>query len=212
VFGRNHGRLRYGPPNGYAPILEALSNHLTVDECLSFGELSRCIYAGPSTTLHYAEPFVPTPVDITGVALPHFATEMQSKYAENLHELWAMRKIDLGWIWGEVRSEPTKRHPCLTSFESLPRSEQEYNANLATETMKYIVALGYHMVQDKPPTRLRPVRLAQNYQQQNGYKPQPLDTHEILLGEAMAPLVEVGFLKLYFFNFRPVFKKDHRHV
>jgi hypothetical protein len=45
-------------------------------------------------------------------------------------------------------------------------------------------------VSDKPPTRLRPVRLPQNYVQNNGYKPQPLDTHEIELPESMQPLVE----------------------
>ena len=53
-----------------------------------------------------------------------------------------------------------------------------------------IEALGYHMVYDKPPTRLRPVRLAQNYAQANGFKPQPLDTHEIVLPATMQPLVE----------------------
>lgn len=33
-----------------------------------------------------------------------------------------------------------------------------------------IEALGYHIVSDKPPTRLRPVRLPQTYVQTNGYK------------------------------------------
>uniref|UniRef100_A0A914RHN2 Ryanodine receptor Ryr domain-containing protein n=1 Tax=Parascaris equorum TaxID=6256 RepID=A0A914RHN2_PAREQ len=46
------------------------------------------------------------------------------------------------------------------------------------------------MVTEKPPTRLRPVRLPQNYQQSNGYKPQPLDAREIVLGEEMMPLVD----------------------
>jgi len=27
---------------------------------------------------------------------------VKEKLAENLHELWAMNKIDNGWIWGEV--------------------------------------------------------------------------------------------------------------
>jgi len=43
---------------------------------------------------------------------------------------------------------------------------------------------------DKPPTRLRPLRLPQSYVQSNGYKPQPLDTHEIELPEGMQPLIE----------------------
>lgn len=50
------------------------------------------------------EPFVPAPVDISNVMLPHFAQEITQKFAENLHELWAMRKIELGWSYGEVGS------------------------------------------------------------------------------------------------------------
>lgn len=190
LFGGNHGRLKYGPPAGFSAVVEALDCPLHVEECLSFGDLPKNIYAGPSTTLHAIEPFVPTPVDVTGVQLPGFALENQQKFAENLHELWAMRKIDLGWTFGEVRNEPHKKHPCLTAFAQLPEAEQQYNLQLALDTMKAVEALGYHMVSDKPPTRLRPVRLAQHYLQVNGFKPQPLDTHEIELPESMQPLVE----------------------
>ena len=56
--------------------------------------------------------------------------------------------------------------------------------------MKTIEALGYHMILDKPPTRLRPVRLTQSYTQSNGFKPQPLDTHEVELSLAIEPLVD----------------------
>ncbi|CAK5073642.1 unnamed protein product [Meloidogyne enterolobii] len=111
-------------------------------------------------------------------------------FAENLHELWAMRKIDLGWSYGEVRSEQNRLHHCLTSFDHLPDAERAYNINLALETLKTIEALGWHMMLDKPPTRLRPLRLPQSYVQSNGYKPQPLDTHEIELPEGMQPLIE----------------------
>lgn len=62
-----------------------------------------------------------------------------------------------------------------------------FNISLFFRTIE---ALGYHIVSDKPPTRLRPVRLPQNYVQSNGYKPQPLDTHEIELPETMQPLIE----------------------
>jgi hypothetical protein len=46
---------------------------------------------------------VPIPVDTTNVSLPGFALEAHMNFAENLHELWAMRKIDLGWSYGEVK-------------------------------------------------------------------------------------------------------------
>ncbi|VDN40034.1 unnamed protein product [Gongylonema pulchrum] len=46
------------------------------------------------------------------------------------------------------------------------------------------------MISDEPPVRLRPIRLPQNYQQSNGFKPQPLDAHEISLDDSMFPLID----------------------
>uniref|UniRef100_A0A915B3X3 Ryanodine receptor n=2 Tax=Parascaris TaxID=6254 RepID=A0A915B3X3_PARUN len=190
IFGRTQGRLRFGPPQSFSPLVEALSCELEISECLSFGDLPKNTYCGPSTLHYNMEPFVPTPVNISSVILPHFAMDIHEKLAENLHELWAMRKIELGWTYGETRDENQRQHPCLTSFDRLPTNEKNYNINLAVDTMKTIDALGYNMVTEKPPTRLRPVRLPQNYQQSNGYKPQPLDAREIVLGEEMMPLVD----------------------
>jgi len=31
-----------------------------------------------------------------------YIENVKEKLAENLHELWAMSKIENGWIWGEV--------------------------------------------------------------------------------------------------------------
>jgi hypothetical protein len=128
--------LKHGPPPAFSSVVEALDCPLVVEECISFGDLPKNIYTGPSMTLHAVEPFVPTPIETSGITLPHFAMEIHQKFAENLHELWAMRKIDLGWIFGEVRSEQSRRHPCLTSFELLPETEKTYNINLSLDTMK----------------------------------------------------------------------------
>lgn len=102
MLGKNNGRQKYGPPIGFSSIIEALNGSLKVEECLSFGDLTKNIFAGPSTTLHTAKAFVPIPIDTSSVVLTHFAQEIHLRFAENLHELWAMRKIDLGWTYGEV--------------------------------------------------------------------------------------------------------------
>ncbi|CAJ0957143.1 unnamed protein product, partial [Mesorhabditis belari] len=189
IFGGDQGRLRYGPPPSFSAIVEAVSGDLKIEECLSFGDLPKNVYCGASTMLNF-DPFVPKPVEISTINLPHFATEVHQQFAENLHELWAMRKIELGWEWGETRSEATRKHPCLCPFDRLPQSEKLYNINLAMDTLKTIESLGYHLIKDDPPCRLRPVRLPQNYQQGNGFKPQPLDTHEIQLPKELDPLIE----------------------
>ncbi|WKY11480.1 hypothetical protein Q1695_003218 [Nippostrongylus brasiliensis] len=190
IFGGDQGRLRFGPPPGFSAVVEAVSGELQISDCLSFGDLPKNVYCGPHTLFSTIEPFVPQPIDISNTILHHHALEIHTKFAENLHELWAMRKIELGWSYGEVRSETQRKHPCLTSFDRLPSTEKQYNINLALDTMKTIEALGYHLITDAPPTRLRPVRLPQNFQQSNGYKPQPLDTHEITLPDELNTLIE----------------------
>uniref|UniRef100_A0A0N4ZPH7 Ryanodine receptor 44F n=1 Tax=Parastrongyloides trichosuri TaxID=131310 RepID=A0A0N4ZPH7_PARTI len=185
LFGGDHGKLKYGPPEGFSPIFEAVDKNLEIAEVLSFGDLPKSIYCGTSNILNNIEPFVPEPVDISKVTLSSFAVQHQSQFAQNLHELWAMKKISLGWSYAPNRSETLKTHPCLTSFETLPGTEKDYNLKLAIDTMKTIEALGYHMILDKPPTRMRPIRLPNNFLMSNGYKPQPLDTHEIILSESM---------------------------
>ncbi|VDO40897.1 unnamed protein product [Haemonchus placei] len=190
IFGGDQGRLRFGPPPGFSAAVEAVSGELQISDCLSFGDLPKNVYCGPHTLFTTVEPFVPQPVDISNITLHHHAEEIHQKFAENLHELWAMRKIELGWSYGETRSEAQRKHPCLTSFDRLPATEKQYNINLSLDTMKTIEALGYHLITDEPPTRLRPVRLTPNFQQSNGYKPQPLDTHEIVLPEELNPLIE----------------------
>ena len=190
IFGGDQGRLKYGPPQAFSPLVEAINGELQINECLSFGDLPKTIYCGPQTIFNNMEPFVPTPIDISSVTLPHHALDIQPKFAENLHELWAQRKIELGWSYGETRSEIHRKHQFLNSFDKLPQAEKQYNMNLAIDTMKAVEALGYHLIVDSPPCRLRPVRLPQQFQQSNGYKPQPLDTHEIILPDSLNPLIE----------------------
>ncbi|KAJ1347269.1 hypothetical protein KIN20_002290 [Parelaphostrongylus tenuis] len=190
IFGGDQGRLRFGPPPGFSATVEAVSGELQITDCLSFGDLPKNVYCGPHTLFTSTEPFVPQPVDISDTILPHVINDIHPRFAENLHELWAMRKIELGWSYGETRSETLRKHPCLTSFDRLPTTEKQYNINLALDTLKAIEALGYHLITDEPPTRLRPVRLAQNFQQSNGYRPQPLDTHDITLPDELNPLIE----------------------
>lgn len=102
MFGGAEGRLRFGPPPGFSALIEAAANQLEIGECVSFGDIAKNVYTGPSILLQNTEPFVPSLVDISSVVLPHFAMAIHEKLAENLHELWAMRKIELGWSYGEV--------------------------------------------------------------------------------------------------------------
>ena len=53
------------------------------------------------------------------------------------------------------------------------------------------MALGYHISLDKPPSRIRSVRLPNDpFMQPNGYKPAPLDLSAITLNQKLEELVD----------------------
>ena len=99
---------------------------------------------GPSNQNVNEAAFVPHPVETKDINLPQFIESVVDKLAENIHEIWAMNKINAQWSYGEMRDDMNKRHPCLTSFERLPISEKKYDTNLALQTLKTIMALGLY--------------------------------------------------------------------
>ncbi|MPC12219.1 Ryanodine receptor [Portunus trituberculatus] len=57
--------------------------------------------------------------------------------------------------------------------------------------MTTVLALGYHITLDKPPSRIRSVRLPNDpFLQSNGYKPQPLDLSQVSLTPKLEELVD----------------------
>ncbi|KRY59582.1 Ryanodine receptor 44F [Trichinella britovi] len=190
-FGGSQGKLRFGPKKGYLPISEAAITPVKLISCISFGDTRKGYFAGPSTVISDYIVFQPKPIDTKDVSLPKHLEDVHEKLAENIHEVWAMDKIEKGWIYGERRSETQKTHPCLTSYERLPTAERSYNLNLAKETLKTIVALGYRIDIGKASNRVKTFRLGQNFLMSNGYKPAPLDTREYELNETLETLVDL---------------------
>lgn len=192
LFGGDHGRLRFEPPLGFSPLYQCLMPHqnLSLDPCFYFGNLSKSVLSGP-WLIEDDTAFVPNPVDISAVILPALVDNIKDKLAENIHEMWALNKIEAGWSWGERRDDLHRIHPCLTSFEKLPAAEKRYDCQLAVQTLKTIISLGYYITLDKPPARIRPIRLPNDpYMQGNGYKPAPLDLSAVTLNPKMEELVD----------------------
>lgn len=40
------------------------------------------------------------------------------------HESWLKHKVDDGWVWGPIKDEANKRHPCVREFHQLPVEQQ----------------------------------------------------------------------------------------
>lgn len=54
-----------------------------------------------------------------------------------------------------------------------------------------VLALGYHITMDKPPSRIKTLRLPNDpFAQSNGYKPAPLDLTSVTLSNKLEELVD----------------------
>ncbi|KAJ8982742.1 hypothetical protein NQ317_014040 [Molorchus minor] len=192
LLGGDHGKLKYAPLEDFSPLVESLlpQQVLLLEPCFYFGNMSKHVIAGPL----YVEDdtaFVPNPVDTAMVSLASYVESIRDKLAENIHEMWAMNKIEAGWQWGEYRDDIRKIHPCLVPFDKLPPAEKRYDSQLAVQTLKTIIALGYYITMDKPPSRIKTIRLPNEpFMQANGYKPAPLDLSAITLTAKLEELVD----------------------
>jgi hypothetical protein len=89
--------------------------------------------------------YQPKPIDTANVTLNPEILALTEQLAENAHDLWAAQRLADGWQLGEVRDDAKKLHPCLIAYADLPESEKTYDRQTAMETLKAIVALGYHI-------------------------------------------------------------------
>jgi ryanodine receptor 2 len=89
--------------------------------------------------------YQPRPIDTAAVVLPADLLELTERLAENAHDIWACQRLDQGWTYGPARDDTRKQHPDLVPYASLPEQEKEYDRQAAMETLKAIVALGYHI-------------------------------------------------------------------
>ena len=87
--------------------------------------------------------YTPNPINTDDVELDGVLLELTEKLAENVHEMWALGRVNDGWRYGEKRDDAAKTHPCLVPYSQLPDSEKEYDRNTAMSTLKLIVKLGY---------------------------------------------------------------------
>jgi hypothetical protein len=40
------------------------------------------------------------------------------------HEVWMKEKVDLGWVYGEVKDAEKKTHPCILPYDELPLQQR----------------------------------------------------------------------------------------
>lgn len=88
-------------------------------------------------------PYTPTPIDTSDVELSDELKQLVEQLARNVHDNWALGRINQGWTIGPERNDQLKQHPCLVDYSDLPEGEKEYDRNTAMETLKLILKLGW---------------------------------------------------------------------
>jgi ryanodine receptor 2 len=89
--------------------------------------------------------YVPKPIDTAHITLPESLLGLTERLAENVHDTWAKRRMAEGWTFGPKRDDAAKQHPCLVPYAQLPDSEKQYDRDTAQQSIKAIIALGYHL-------------------------------------------------------------------
>ncbi|XP_074091124.1 ryanodine receptor 3 isoform X9 [Macrotis lagotis] len=186
LLGGRHGEFKFLPPSGYAPCYEALlpKEKMILEPVKEYKRDSEGIRDLLGTTHFLSQAsFIPCPIDTSQIVLPPHLEKIRDRLAENIHELWGMNKIELGWTFGKIRDDNKRQHPCLVEFSKLPETEKNYNLQMSTETLKTLLALGCHIVHVNLAAEedLKKVKLPKNYMMSNGYKPAPLDLSDVKL-------------------------------
>ncbi|XP_074978445.1 ryanodine receptor 1 isoform X5 [Caretta caretta] len=195
LLGGRHGDFKFLPPPGYAPCFEALlpRERMRVEPIKEYRQDAGKVRSllGPTQSLSHTA-FTPCPVDTQQIVLPPHLERIREKLAENIHELWALTRIEQGWTYGPIRDDNKRLHPCLLDFHSLPEPERNYNLQMSGETLKTLLALGCHvgMADEKAEENLKKTKLPKTYMMSNGYKPAPLDLAHVKLTPAQNTLVD----------------------
>ena len=92
----------------------------------------------------------PKPIDTSLIRLSDDLLELTEQLAANAHDRWALRRMHEGWRYGPTRNESAKKHPDLLPYDDIPDYEREYDRDMALETLKAILALGYRIEPIQP--------------------------------------------------------------
>ncbi len=90
--------------------------------------------------------YKPEPIDTSGIQLPEELEPLLELLARNIHENWSRERLNQGWVWGPVRDDARKHHPCLIPYDKLSEEEKEYDRITSAQTLKTILSMGFRII------------------------------------------------------------------
>ncbi|MGN0978519.1 MAG: RyR domain-containing protein [Faecousia sp.] len=88
----------------------------------------------------------PQPLDLADISLPEGLSELIEGLAENVHNEWAMERLQNGWTYGPERNDSRKQTPMLVPYQALPEEEKSYDRNTVLATLRGIRYFGFTVV------------------------------------------------------------------
>uniref|UniRef100_A0A8D0GF69 Ryanodine receptor 1 n=1 Tax=Sphenodon punctatus TaxID=8508 RepID=A0A8D0GF69_SPHPU len=150
LLGGRHGDFKFLPPPGYAPCYEALlpREKMRVEPIKEYKHDYNGVrnLLGPTQSLSHTS-FTPYPVDTIQIVLPPHLERIREKLAENIHELWALTRIEQGWTYGP-QDIKHKRNPRLVTYSLLDERTKKTNRDSLHEAVRTLIGYGYNI---EPP-------------------------------------------------------------
>ena len=89
--------------------------------------------------------YTPNPVDTSNIELPQELLDLAETISKNVHEVWALNRMNEGWTYGPERDDTKRQTPCLVPYEQLSEEEKAYDRDTALSTLRFIVSQGFEI-------------------------------------------------------------------
>lgn len=76
--------------------------------------------------------YIPKPIDTSDINLPEELLALTERIAENVHDVWAVGRIEQSWSYGLVRNDEKKKRPVLYRTANFQRARRNM-----TETQQW---------------------------------------------------------------------------
>lgn len=87
--------------------------------------------------------------DLENITISDELNDIIELIAENIHNTWALTRIEKGWTYGKEREDTLKKHPCLIPYDQLSEEEKTFDRETARVTIKTLINLGFAINKNK---------------------------------------------------------------
>lgn len=87
--------------------------------------------------------YEPKAEDLSSIKLSEELENLTEEISEKIHDAWAEKRMQNGWIYGSVYDNVKKVHPCLVEYSRLTDEEKEIDKVTVLSTIKMLLKLGY---------------------------------------------------------------------